>query len=142
MPIRREQRWFYPIDWAQLSAVIRFRRAQGRCERCRRPHGGLVYHLGDGRWWDEQASTWRNGKGRALRRLPPLNRLGQPLQSTRVFLACAHVDHDPTRNTARNLKALCQRCHMLHDKAEHKRQRWLTLRRRRAVGDLFSGRYA
>ena len=140
MPIRREHRWFYPIDWAQLSAVIRFRRAQGRCERCRRPHGGLVYHLGDGRWWDEQASTWRNGKGRALRRLAPPNRLGQPLKSTRVFLACAHVDHDTVNNRPRNLKALCQRCHMLHDKAEHRRQRWLTMRRRRAVGDLFSGR--
>jgi hypothetical protein len=27
MPIRREHRFFYPIDWPQLSAVIRFRRA-------------------------------------------------------------------------------------------------------------------
>jgi hypothetical protein len=30
MPIRREHRFFYPIDWPQLSAVIRFGRAQGR----------------------------------------------------------------------------------------------------------------
>jgi 5-methylcytosine-specific restriction endonuclease McrA len=59
-----------------------------------------------------------------------------------VFLACAHVDHDPGNNRPQNLEALCQRCHMLHDKAEHKRQRWPTLRRRRAVGDLFSGLYA
>jgi len=28
MPIRREHRFFYPIDWPQLSAVIRFRRAK------------------------------------------------------------------------------------------------------------------
>ncbi|SEG69760.1 hypothetical protein SAMN04488144_14530 [Methylobacterium sp. 190mf] len=27
MPIRPEHRFFYPIDWPQLSAVIRFRRA-------------------------------------------------------------------------------------------------------------------
>src|SRR3954467_1413204 len=47
MPIRREHRWFYPIDWPQLSAVIRFRCAQGRCESCGRPHGRLVCHLGD-----------------------------------------------------------------------------------------------
>jgi hypothetical protein len=32
MPIRREYRWLYPIDWPQLSAVIRFRRAKGQCE--------------------------------------------------------------------------------------------------------------
>jgi hypothetical protein len=35
--------------WPQLSAAIRFGRAKGRCERCRRPHGRLVFHLGDGR---------------------------------------------------------------------------------------------
>ena len=29
MPIRREHRFFYPIDWPQLSAVIRFQRAGG-----------------------------------------------------------------------------------------------------------------
>lgn len=26
-----------------------------------------------------------------------------------------------------HLAAFCQRCHMLHDKAEHRRRRWLTL---------------
>jgi hypothetical protein len=30
MPIPREYRWFYPIDWPQLSAAIRFGRANGR----------------------------------------------------------------------------------------------------------------
>ena len=37
MPIHARYRWFYPIDWPQLSAVIRFRRAQGKCEGCGRP---------------------------------------------------------------------------------------------------------
>ena len=44
MPINARYRWFYPIDWPQLSAVIRFRRAQGKCEGCGRPHG-RVWHL-------------------------------------------------------------------------------------------------
>src|SRR5215212_4593869 len=39
MPINARYRWFYPIDWPQLSAVIRFKRAQGKCEGCGRPHG-------------------------------------------------------------------------------------------------------
>jgi hypothetical protein len=51
MSIRPEHRFFYPIDWAQLSAVIRFGRARGCCDGCGRPQAG-VYHLGDGRWWD------------------------------------------------------------------------------------------
>jgi hypothetical protein len=29
MPIHRQYRWFYPIDWPQLSASIRFGRGKG-----------------------------------------------------------------------------------------------------------------
>ncbi|MCJ2070800.1 hypothetical protein MKK75_18725, partial [Methylobacterium sp. J-030] len=63
MPIRHEHRFFYPIDWVQLSAVIRFGRARGCCEGCGRPHGRKVYHLGEGRWWDADAGGWRDGWG-------------------------------------------------------------------------------
>ena len=58
-----------------------------------------------------------------------------------MVLATAHLDHDPTNNRPRNLKALCQRCHMLHDHREHRRRRFLTLRQRKALGDLFLGLY-
>ena len=66
MPIRKEHRYFYPIDWPQLSAWVRFARAKGCCEVCGRPHGKIVHHLGDGRWFDEQHETWRDGRGRDL----------------------------------------------------------------------------
>ena len=143
MPIRRQHRWLYPIDWPQLSAMIRFERAKGRCEHCQRPHGQLVYHLGDGRWWDEQHQVWRNGNGRALRSLAAqaLSPDSPGVRTTKVFLAAAHLDHDPTRNQQRNLKAFCQRCHLQHDRQEHRRRRWLTLRMRKALGDLFLGPY-
>ena len=52
-----------------------------------------------------------------------------------------HRDHDPTNNDAVNLAALCQRCHILHDKAEHLRRRRMTYLARRALGDLFTGPY-
>jgi hypothetical protein len=32
-----------------------------------------------------------------------------------VVLTIAHVDHDRTNNDYENLKAWCQRCHILHD---------------------------
>src|SRR5919202_4552868 len=114
MPIRPEYRFLYPIDWPQLSAVIRFARAGGRCEQCGRPHGETVLHLGDGRWWDEKRATWRDGRDRPIRSLarPELLPPGLPRLTTRVVLACAHLDHDPTNNQPRNLKALCQRCNM------------------------------
>ena len=139
MPIRPQLRYLYPIDWPQLSAMIRFERAKGRCETCGRPHGREVRHLGDGTWYDEERAQWISGRGR-----PRPNLTGRSLRAafrTKVVLATAHLDHDPSNNLGRNLKALCQRCHLLHDRPEHQRQRWLTLRRRKALGDLFTGPY-
>jgi hypothetical protein len=141
MPIRPEHRFFYPIDWPQLSATIRFGRAGGACEGCGRPHGQTVYCLSDGRWWDAAAGTWRDGKGRTLPALPTIEDLGA-IRSTHVVLATAHRDHDTANNVAANLAAFCQRCHINHDRPEHRRRRWRTLFRRRAMGDLFRGPYA
>jgi hypothetical protein len=61
------------------------------------------------------------------------------LRLTRVVLAAAHLDNDPANNRLTNLRGLCQRCHMLHDRPFHLIQRWLTHRRRWAIGDLFLG---
>ena len=143
MPILARHRWLYPIDWRELSASIRFRRAKGRCEGCCRPHGRVVVHLRDGRWWDAEAMRWRDGAGRVVRfrLLPPPDTQGPPGFTTRVFLSTCHLDHDPYNNVPENLAALCQRCHILHDKAEHLRRRRLTYMARRALGDLFTGPY-
>ena len=140
MPIRPELRGFYPIDWVQLSQVIRFERARGHCEQCGRPHGKLISHLGDGRWFDADGDCWRDGQGRVVAWVD-FSDFGAALRQTRVVLATAHLNHDPTDNRLRNLKALCQRCHLLHDRDEHRRRRRITFRRRRALGDLFEGIY-
>jgi 5-methylcytosine-specific restriction endonuclease McrA len=63
------------------------------------------------------------------------------LRCTHIVLAAAHLDHNPTNNRPSNLKALCQRCHLLHDRKEHRRRRRITYRRRWALGDLFEGPY-
>ena len=142
MPIKPELRWYYPIDWPQVSHWVRFVRAQGRCQVCGRPHGAMVRHLGDGRWWDQDRQAWRDGKGRRVPS-PVLAEDAAPVRTTRVVLAAAHLDHDPGHcgRRHRNVKALCQRCHLLHDRPEHRRRIRLTLRRRRALGDLFLGDY-
>lgn len=139
MPIRPELRWFYPIDWPELSRAIRFGRAQGRCEACRRPHGQTVDCLPDGRWYDHQAGHWRSGRGRRCSVPSPDDLSG--IRRTNVVLAAAHLDHDPAHNNPHNLKSLYQRCHMLHDRPHHLAQRRVTYRLRLAIGDLFIGPY-
>lgn len=150
MPIAPEHRWLYPIDWRELSALIRFKRAGGRCERCARPHGHTVKHLGNGTWWDDDICSWRDGRGKRLRSTSLPDTLGSDqltlagiapprlYRVTRVSIASAHLNHDPGDNRLRNLAALCQRCHMIHDAAEHRRRRWLNAFSLRAIGDLFS----
>ena len=155
MPIRSSQRWYYPIDWTELSRTVRFERAKGACERCGRRHGETVWHLSrvavagrrglwwDGAWTDARARTpgaWRCERGRALARhhLPPpgdlarlntqlslwtgLERTDWPRRSL-VVLACCHLDHDPTNCADANLAALCQHCHLEHDRADNMARR-------------------
>jgi hypothetical protein len=140
MPIRPELRPLYPPRWRELSARVRFARAGGRCQGCGRPHLASVRCLPDGRWWDAAARTWRGRHGRPAR-WPDLVELARH-RTTRAVLAAAHLNHDPTDNRLRNLRALCQRCHVLHDVPHHARQRWIAHRRRYAVGDLFLGPYS
>jgi hypothetical protein len=139
MPIRAEMRWFYPIDWALISRRIRFGRARGRCEACGRPHGAVLVQLPDGRWWDEGQRAWRDDAGRPAA-WPDVVEYAAA-RSRRFHLGAAHLDHDPQNSAFRNLRALCQRCHLRHDRAEHVRRRRANRRRRRALGDLFQGRY-
>ena len=98
----------------------------------------MINHLGDGRWFDPDAECWRDGQGRAVDWVD-FRTLGSALKRTMIVLATAHLNHDVADNRGKNLKALCQRCHLLHDREEHRRQRRLTWRSRKALGDLFEG---
>ena len=138
MPIRASLRWFYPIDWPELSQAIRFGRAKGLCEACARPHKASVLCLSDGRWYHD--GRWTDGRGRTC--AAPWGPDLDAARVTRVILATAHLDHDVANSDPSNLKCLCQRCHIIHDRPHHLAQRWLTYRMRWAVGDLFLGPYA
>ena len=96
MPIWPEMRGSYPRDWRSISRRVRFERAGGVCQGCGRPHGETVCCLPDRRWFDATRHTWRNGRGRTAR-WPDLDEAAR-MRQTRVVLAAAHLDHDPTNN--------------------------------------------
>ena len=78
---------------------------------------------------------------RKTRRRPKPEHL-ELIKATRVVLATAHRDHDPTNNNPLNLRGASQRCHLAQDRGEHQRRRRLTLLQRKALGDLFLGSYS
>ncbi|MFC5358088.1 hypothetical protein [Azospirillum himalayense] len=143
MPIRRETRWLYPIDWPLISKHIRFEVAgphgAGRCWKCGRPHGHELRVLPDGRWFDAELHTWRDARGKEAAWPDMVDACR--MRKTRVILAACHRDHDPPNVKPKNLAAWCQRCHILNDREHHRRQFRLTILLRRAMGDLFEGAY-
>ena len=110
MPMDRSR---YPDDWAIISAYIRFVRADNHCEWC----GAENYKP-------------------------------HPVTGSMVILTTAHLDHDP-ENTPRveeikagdprggRPKALCQRCHLNHDRGRHIEKARLNRDRKRGQLQLF-----
>jgi len=54
-----------------------------------------------------------------------INYQPHPLTGKRVVLTVAHINRDTFDNRDENLKALCQRCHLQHDRGDNnKRKRY------------------
>ena len=99
----------YPPDWPEISRRIRFERAECRCEcrgecghkhpggRCNAPHGETVFR--------SRAAPW-------LWRAKPC----EDCYPVRIILTTAHLDHDRQNSDEANLRALCQFCHLNHDR--------------------------
>jgi hypothetical protein len=106
-------RWRYPEDWPAISRRIRERDGW----RCRGPV---------------------TDDGRLLGTCGAENGKLHPVTSSKVVLTVAHVlNPDPLDCRDENLAALCQRCHLNHDRAHHMRNAAATRRRRKGVVELF-----
>ena len=46
-----------------------------------------------------------------------------PVTNSKVVLAVAHLNRDTTDNSEENLKALCQFCHLAHDRGDNNMRR-------------------
>lgn len=90
----------YPENWAEISERIRFERAGGRCE-CT---GECGLHKG---------------------RCAAVHGEEHPVTGSKVVLTTAHLGtdtgdkHNKMDVRDENLKAMCQRCHLIFDLPEH-----------------------
>jgi hypothetical protein len=136
MPIRPDLREHYtgPI-WRLITNFVRFERAKGCCETCGRRHGQIMCTLPDGRvhFWGEPEWFWSNDE------VAPYPNLMDMLEAkfSKVSLATAHLNNDPRDRSDTNLKSLCQRCHLNHDREFHLEQARANRRAKLAIRDLF-----
>jgi hypothetical protein len=109
----------YPPNWQEIRARI-LMRAQNCCEICMVPNGlEVMRDLSAGNWYTVPDAfgmrvampynDWMDLFGSDNNRVKPI----------RIVLTIAHLDHDIQNNEDRNLKALCQQCHLRHDALQH-----------------------
>jgi hypothetical protein len=110
MPIRPEERDRYPVDWPAISAEIRFKRAEGRCE-CRGECGG-IRHM-----------DWIRRMNQLIVRCAAIHAQLSPYSGSLVVLTTAHLDHTPENCDPGNLRAMCQACHLAYDSEHHAQTR-------------------
>ncbi len=112
----------YPDDFKKTSQRIRFERAGGKCERCQAPHGQMIARSRDGRYMLAATGETFNAETGAFLGYEK----GSEFPAKKVLvvvLTVGHLDHDVTNNDENNLKALCQRCHLNHDRQDNARRR-------------------
>ncbi len=85
--------------------------------------------------WPEISRAVRAAAGNRCQFCRAENHRPHPATGSRVVLTVAHLDDDPQNNDPRNLRALCQRCHLAYDApihAAHARETWRRKRLARA----------
>jgi len=116
----------YPPDWKTSIRPRILARDEHRCKFCGLPDGS------EG-WW-APSGTFYTPDNWAQDAIPPEDEraLGEKMQRrprpTRVVLTIAHLDHQLTDHSDANLAALCQRCHLNHDRDHTAPQRRATRR--------------
>lgn len=124
----------YPPEWPAIRARI-LARAGDRCEWCGVRNGAVGARDRYGHWHDADAIEQMNSTlGMEL--------FGEFPDVVRIVLTVAHLGvpypdgrpgdkHDKRDVRDENLAALCQRCHLSYDRADHLRRAAEARRRRR-----------
>lgn len=114
MPIDYKE---YHPKWTLIRRLI-LKRAKNRCEWCGRKNYSIV---------DKETKKYPiHSKWEAFHQILynphtgwTYNALLKHFGFTKIVITVAHLDHDKNNNRFNNLAALCQRCHLGHDKNEH-----------------------
>lgn len=129
MPINYSK---YPSNWFSEVRPSVLKRADGKCECCGIRNYSVGYRDTQGKFIGACGNVMFDLAGTGLHH-PSLNNLthkeareiadalneeGEEKYIV-IVLTIAHLDNDITNNSLENLKAMCQRCHLVYDAKYH-----------------------
>ena len=135
----------YPANWKEISLAIRRDRAENKCEWCGVPNGGEGARDITGEFHSRQSIGWMRPDDWDL-----LFGAGEQPHYITIVLTVAHLGvphadgrpgdkHDKSDCRAENLAAICQRCHLNFDRADHLARAAATRERKRRERDAARG---
>jgi len=97
----------YHPDWKDRIRPEVLKRANYKCQFCSVPNRAEIVRDAEGNWTqvDEVVRAWAKRNQKKI---------------IKIVLTVAHLNHLVIDNRPENLKALCQKCHINHDR-DHKR---------------------
>lgn len=107
---------------------------KGQAVPIRREHRRFYRSL----WWRVLSRDCRARAGHRCEGCGAVDRQPHPVGGWLVVLAACHVHHD-RENPSPELRCWCQGCHLRHDGRQYAIGAAKTMRRRKAVADLFGG---
>lgn len=120
MPI--DYRNYHPM-WKRISRFVRLIRAKNRCEQCGIENYTVrLYANKDVVETVTGLADYQTARFMAARLFVEADSTAygnEVYRSTVVILTVAHLDHDVKNNDLDNLKALCQGCHLGHDRVDN-----------------------
>lgn len=144
MPISYKK---YPANWKSEIRPAILKRANHCCEKCGVGNYAAVR-------WDKENKEWERACGNihidaiglgdcTYKDARELVTFWNDVHNDGggkwivICLTIAHLDHDISNNDYSNLAALCQRCHLSLDAAQHKQNTKETLRKKKGLQELF-----
>ncbi len=124
MPIK--DRSLYPKDWKEIVKRIR-ERDGNKCVFCGVKNDAVGARDRRGEWHDELSiNNMNSSDGEAL--------FGEYPKMIKIVLTTAHLDNKLDDHSDKNLASLCQKCHLNHDKDQHKTSRMETRNKKLSIG--------
>ena len=118
-PMKAEHKKRYLDNWEYISAYIRHERAKNKCESCGLQNGLHIKRLPNNKYRIctplEMEELTEFKIAMKLKHLSACKRL----RITKINLSVAHLNFNESDNRHANLKALCQKCHNQHDRANN-----------------------